>query len=161
MIRNVSLSDAKSICDIYNYYILNSCITFEEELLPVKEIEQRIKSNSFQFPWLVYEQNNQVLGYAYATHWKNRSAYKYTTEVTIYLNKNATGNHIGTELYNALFAILKSKKYRTLIAGIALPNKISIALHEKLGFKKVAHFKNIGYKFNKWIDVAYWQLELT
>jgi len=161
MIRIATQNDANAICAIYNYYIKNTCITFEENSITISEMKYRIKSISKEFPWLIYEENDLILGYAYATHWKTRSSYKYSAEVTIYLNKDAKNNHIGTKLYTALLTTLKEKNYRVLIAGIALPNAISIALHEKLGFKKVAHFKNIGYKFNHWIDVAYWQLELN
>lgn len=161
MIRAIKPSDAQEVCEIYNYYVANTWVTFEEELVPEEEINRRISEISTEFPWLVSIDNNELTGYAYASFWKNRSAYRYSAESTIYLKKGYTGKGFGINLYKELIVECKKKKIHSLIGGIALPNNASIALHEKLGFKKVAHFQQVGFKLNKWIDVAYWQLLLT
>ena len=160
MIRNASAGDAKQICDIYNHYVINSTITFEEEPVSAKEMLERIEKLQSKFPWLVYEKENEVLGYAYATEWRSRIAYQYSAETTVYLKPGMYGKGIGSLLCKALIAEMRRLPIHTLIAGIALPNDSSIALHEKLGFEKVAHFKEVGFKMNKWIDVGYWQLTL-
>lgn len=158
MIRTVNLEDAQEIAKIYNYYVLNSCVTFEEMAVSAEEMRRRIEAGYLNFPWLVFEKDNAVLGYAYATMWKPRSAYKHTVESTVYLKKEATKNGIGSMLYAALIGQLTDLGFHAVIGGISLPNDASIALHEKFGFEKIAQFKEVGYKFNKWIDVGYWEL---
>lgn len=160
MIRNAFAGDAKQICDIYNHYVINSTVTFEEEPVPVKEMSDRIEKLVSKFPWLVYENDNEVFGYAYATEWRSRIAYRYSAETTVYLKPAMQGKGIGSLLCKALIEAIKPLSIHTLIAGIALPNASSIALHEKFGFEKVAHFKEVGFKMNQWIDVGYWQLIL-
>ncbi len=159
MIRNATINDAKAICEIYNYYIENSICSFEESLIDEKEMGKRISlviDNNYV--WLVYEEDNQIMGYAYANKWMERSAYRFCLSVSVYLKPKEAGNGIGSNLYKTLFSDDKLKgKYHAVIAGIALPNDSSIYLHEKFDFKKIAHFKQVGFKFNKWIDVAYWQ----
>jgi L-amino acid N-acyltransferase YncA len=160
MIRDVSLSDAEEICDIYNEYIKNTIITFEEEPVSVEEMKKRIKEVIRNYPWIVYEENGKVVGYAYAARWKVRSAYKHTVECTFYLEQNYTGKGIGSKLSEELIKSLKEKSIHSVIYGIALPNDASIALSEKFGFTKIGHFKEVGYKFDRWIDVGYWELLL-
>jgi len=106
----------------------------------------------------VYSEGNKTLGYAYASKWKSRCAYKYSVETTVYLRPEVKGQGIGSKLYKELLTQLKEKNIHAAIGGIALPNDASIALHEKLGFKKIGQFKEVGYKFDKWIDVGYWEL---
>lgn len=162
MIRLATQSDSSSIVEIYNYYILNSTITFEEEPITSTEMFERIDSTlSDELPWLVVEHDGEILGYAYASKWKGRCAYKYSVESTVYLNDTKKSKGFGSQLYNALLKELRSKNIHVVLGGIALPNEASIGLHEKLGFEKVAHFKEVGYKFNKWVDVGYWQLKLN
>ncbi len=158
MIRNILPEDAARICSIYNYYVENTIITFEETSVSVEEMKNRIIQNTKKHPWLVYEKDKQILGYAYATEWKSRCAYKHSVETTVYLAIEAKGNGIGTILYRELIHQLKDKNIHAAIGGIALPNEASIALHEKLGFEKIGQFKEVGFKFNKWIDVGYWEL---
>ena len=157
MIRTISLNDLRQICEIYNYYIKNTHISFEESPVSESEMEARIGAIIPSLPWLVYEEQSQILGYAYATKWKGRQAYRHTVESTVYLRPEAGGKGIGSALYKALLAQLQEKAYHTVIGGISLPNEASIRLHEKLGFNKVAHFSQVGYKFNKWVDVGYWE----
>jgi len=156
MIRPVALSDARAICDIYNHYVLNTIVTFEEDAVPEQEMEQRIADITAKYPWLVYEEEGRVKGYAYAGPWKSRCAYRYSSECTIYLEHGLGAKGIGSQLYDALFKVLPANVH-SIIGGIALPNEASVAIHEKFGFEKVAQFKEVGYKQNRWIDVGYWE----
>jgi len=160
MIRNAIPEDSKEICNIYNHYISNTIITFEEEPVTVKEMQRRIMEITKKLPWIVYTENDTILGYAYASEWKSRCAYKNSVESTVYVRTEKEGKGIGTLLYRELIKKLSELKFHAVIGGIALPNNSSIALHEKLRFEKVAHFKEVGNKFNKWIDVGYWELIL-
>jgi len=160
MIRPAQISDAKQIARIYNYYIEHSTHTFEEEVLEVTSIESKIENIIPHLPWLVYEEEGKILGYAYATKWRVRTAYRFSVECSVYVDKNHFKKGIGRNLYESLFEILKDKNIHLVIGGITLPNDASVILHEKMGFEKVAHFKEVGYKFNKWLDVGYWQLKL-
>lgn len=162
LIRAVNLSDVKDITDIYNHYISNTVITFEEDLVSVDDIKKRILNiESLDLPWLVAEEDNgTVLGYAYASPWRERSAYRFTIEITVYLSDLAIHRGIGSKLYETLFAELRKKPVHVIISVIALPNDASIALHEKFEMEKTAHFSEVGFKFDQWIDVGYWQLNM-
>jgi L-amino acid N-acyltransferase YncA len=102
MIRDVQGHDVAAICSIYNYYIENSVTTFEEQSVSILEMKQRIKEITKELPWLVYEEKSSLLGYAYASKWKSRCAYRYSAESTVYLSKMSVGKGIGTQLYEAL-----------------------------------------------------------
>jgi len=156
MIRAVNGDDAEALCNIYNYYVENTVISFEEQPISVAEMQSRIEKTTL--PWLVYEQGKTAVGYAYASQWKTRSAYRFTAETTVYLSKTAVNQQLGTQLYKALLLALRDLPIHAVIGVIAQPNPASIALHEKLGFEKVAHFKEVGWKFNRRIDVGYWEL---
>lgn len=160
MIRPVALSDAPKMVDIYNYYILNSTATFEIEALDTVVMEERIRLHNSTLPWLVYLEKNELVGYAYATPWKTRAAYKHSVEVSVYVRNGYHGMGIGKALYEKLLKTLKKAGIHAVMGGIALPNEASIILHEKFGFEKVAHFKAVGFKFGGWRDVGYWQLLL-
>lgn len=160
-IRSVTAEDAGQICSIYNWYIEKTFITFEEVAVTVSQMQQRIGGVSRVRPWVVLEEGGTIQGYAYAGEWKSRSAYRYAVETTVYLDKDSLGRGYGSLLYANLFERLGTTPVRTLIAGIALPNEGSVALHEKMGFRKVAHFENVGFKFDRWIDVGYWQRTLN
>jgi len=108
----------------------------------------------------VWELDGGILGYAYATSWKVRAAYRHAAESSIYLAQEATGRGLGSRLYTALIAELGQRGLHCVIGGAALPNPVSVALHEKLGFTKVGEFREVGFKFGRWIDVAYWELLL-
>lgn len=159
MILQAKLFHAARIAEIYNFYINHSTHTFELEPVDASNIYDRISSPS-SIQWFVSVDSEKVRGYAYAAKWKDRAAYVHTAEVSIYLDPEFVGRKIGQELYNTMFEHLKKKEIKAVIAGIALPNPLSIAFHERFGFKKVAHFEKVGYKFGTWIDVAYWQLML-
>jgi len=160
MIRRCTATDASAVARIYNYYIRETVITFEEEPVSDAEMERRISEITTRFPWLVWEDDEGVVAYAYAARWKSRAAYRHSVEATIYLDRNVTGRGIGTRLYAALIAELRRLDIHCVVGGAALPNAASVALHEKLGFTKVAEFAEIGRKHGKWVNVAYWQLIL-
>jgi L-amino acid N-acyltransferase YncA len=158
VIRPALPADAEAITAIYNHYISETMVTFEEEPLPVEVIARRMAEvTTAGLPWLVAELENRVVGYAYAARWSSRAGYRFSVEVTVYLAPEQGGRGIGSQLYTELFAILKAGGIRSVIGGIALPNPASVALHEKFGLKKVAHFEEVGIKFNRWTDVGYWQ----
>lgn len=160
-IRTAELSNAGAITDIYNHYILNTVVTFEEQAIKPADIRKRMKEvEGDALPWLVAESEGSVIGYAYASKWKGRCAYRFSVESTVYLAEAAIGRGIGAEIYGALLAELRKRKLHVAIGGITLPNEASVRLHEKLGFEKTAHFKEVGYKFEKWLDVGYWQVTL-
>ena len=124
-------------------------------------MEKRIYLLSKDFPYFVYEENNEILGYCYVHHWKEKAAYKYTLETTVYLSPNAKGKGIGTLLMTKLIDICKEQGYHNLIACITSGNEASFKLHTKLGFKKVSHFHEVGLKFNQWLDVIDYELILS
>jgi L-amino acid N-acyltransferase YncA len=160
MIRPCTPADATAICDIYNHYVRETVVTFEETPVTHGEMAQRISDVTSRLPWLVWQEAGAILGYAYATPWKSRAAYRHSVESSIYLAPQATGRGIGPSLYKALVAELRQKDVHCVIGGAALPNPASVSLHQKLGFTKVAEFKQVGFKFGRWIDVAYWELML-
>lgn len=160
-IRGASAVDAAAIARIYNYYVQNTVITFEEEPVAAEAMATRMAEiENGALPWLVAELDDAVVGYACATKWKVRSAYRNSVETTIYLEQGHEGRGIGTRLYAELLSLLRAKGLHVAIGGAALPNAASVALHEKLGFERVATFRQVGFKHDKWVDVAYWQLLL-
>ncbi len=160
IIRDVKREDSRQICEIYNYYIENTAISFEETAVTQANMEKRIDSIISSFPWLVADLDGEILGYAYASKWKERIAYRYSVELSIYIKSNILGQGIGTRLYGELIDRLRKKNIHSMVGGIAIPNIGSQKIHEKFGFEKVAHFKEVGFKVDTWIDVEYWQLIL-
>ncbi len=157
-IRAAASSDARAVAAIYNHYVAETVITFEERPVHADEMARRIGDvQSASLPWLVAEENGQIVGYAHAAPWKTRSAYRFSVEITVYVAPDKVGHGIGSMLYRHLFTILQTLDVHAVIGGIALPNEASVALHEKLGLEKVAHFQQVGFKFNKWVDVGYWE----
>jgi L-amino acid N-acyltransferase YncA len=160
-IRAASPADAAQIAGIYNYYVANTVITFEEHPVSASEMSARIAEVQAQeLPWLVAEADGSIVGFSYATRWKSRSAYRHSVETTIYLKDGHSGRGVGRTLYSALFPILRQQGMHAVIGGAALPNAASVALHESLGFERVATFRQVGFKHDRWVDVAYWQLIL-
>lgn len=158
MIRNVEIGDASALARIYNPYVQDSTITFEEQIVADEPMAERVREIlDSGLPWLVDEDDGIVRGFAYASRWKGRCAYRYSVETTVYLDRSATGRGLGHRLYAELLERLRAKKLHVAIGGIALPNPASVALHERLGFRKVAHFAEVGFKFGRWIDVGYWE----
>ena len=161
MIRPALEADSEAIARVYNYYIHNTVSTFEEQAVtPQAMAERMLKVSAAFLPWLVAESSGRIAGYAYASRWKDRSAYRYSVESSLYLDPAALGVGFGSQLYASLRADRRQQKLVVVMGGIALPNQASIRLHEKFGFRKVAHFEEVGYKFGQWVDVGYWQLIL-
>ena len=161
-VRPVSPADYQAIADIYNHYIEHSVVSFEETAVSVVEIEARVaRVQTNGLPWLVAQDSQaNVLGFAYASPWKTRSAYRFTVELSVYLASDAIAQGWGTRLYSAVVSDLKETPIKTVVAGITLPNPASVAIHEKFGLKKVAHFEKVGFKFDRWLDVGYWQADM-
>lgn len=158
-IRSATLADVAQIAEIYNYYIKTSHATFELETIDPAEMENRIKDGlEKNYPFLVYEENEGIIGYAYGHQYRARRAYMNSIEVSVYIKNGEEEKGIGTKLYQKLFAEILERDFHAIIAGISLPNDSSIKLHEKFGFEKVAHFREVGFKFGRWIDVGYWEL---
>ena len=160
MIRRCSPADAAWIAEIYNHYVRETVVTFEEQCVTDADMAQRIGDLTVRHPWLVWEQDGSILGYAYASSWKARSAYRFAVESTVYLAPACTRQGIGSRLYEALIAELRSRGVHCVVGGIALPNPASIALHEKFGFRKIGQFHEVGWKFGAWVDVGYSELLL-
>jgi L-amino acid N-acyltransferase YncA len=161
IVRPALAADAESIARIYNHYILTTVITFEEEPVLAQDMLVRIaETRDLSLPWLVAEVAGTIVGYAYARKWRPRSAYRYSAETTIYLEHGYEGRGIGKKLYSELLPLLRERGIHVAIGGVALPNEASVALHEKLGFEHVATFREVGFKHDRWVDVAYWQLLL-
>lgn len=160
-VRPATASDAAAILAIYNHYILNSVATFEETPLDDGAMLGRMQAVwDLGLPWLVATLNDEIVGYAYAARWKERQAYRFSVETTVYLAPDWTGHGAGSVLYRALIPLLRDRNIHVALGGIALPNDASVRLHERMGFEKVAQLKEVGFKFGKWIDVGYWELVL-
>lgn len=161
-IRPATAQDAAAMAAIYRPYVLDSTISFEEQEVSAEEMAERVAKVQQQgLPWLVVELHGELLGYAYATRWRVRHAYRYSVETSIYFAAAARGQGLGSRLYRKLLQQLREREVHLAIAGIALPNPPSIALHEGLGFQQVATFHEVGWKAGRWLDVGYWELRLN
>jgi L-amino acid N-acyltransferase YncA len=159
--RDARVDDAEAIASIYNHYVLTTAISFEETEVSAIDMAGRIADvQAAGLPWLVAEIDGVIAGYAYATKWRVRHAYRFSVESSVYLDHRRAGQGVGSALYRVVLDRLRTGGYHLAIGGIALPNTASVALHEKMGFVKVAHFSEVGFKFGKWTDVGYWQLVL-
>jgi phosphinothricin acetyltransferase len=157
-VRPATAADGDALATIYNHYIRETIVTFEEEPLRGAEMARRVAEvHEGSLPWLVAEETGRVLGYAYARQWQVRSAYRFSNEITVYLDREHTGRGLGTKLYERLFPELEARGVHAVIGGISLPNEASVAIHERFGLRKAAHFAEVGFKLGRWIDVGYWQ----
>jgi len=162
LIRQADIDDAIDIAYIYNYYIATSHCTFEVEPVDLAEMERRIdECVAAGYPFLVAENDDdEIAGYAYGHEYRPRTAYSRSVEISVYVRPGHDGKNIGTDLYAVLFDEIKKGDFHAVIAGLSLPNDASVRLHEKFGMTKVAHFCEVGRKFDRWIDVAYWEIIL-
>lgn len=158
MIRQFQETDIEQLLEIYNYYVLNTVVTFDIEPLSLVSFEKKLTHINKDYPFFVYEENNEILGYAYASKWRLKAAYNKTVETTVYLKDGYGGRQIGSKLYKTLLDRLKDLEYHVVLGGLTLPNDASVKLHEKFGFEQVSHFKEVGKKFDTWLDVGFWQL---
>jgi L-amino acid N-acyltransferase YncA len=152
--------DAEGVRAIYVPYVRSSPVTFETVEPSIEEMAQRIAGISTRYPWLICETSDAIAGYAYAGRHRERAAYQWSVEVSVYVDGAHQGRGIGSALYDALFRILGAQNFTTAYAGITLPNPASVALHEKKGFKPIGVFKDAGFKLNAWHDVGWWHLSL-
>ena len=160
LLRSAVPADAAAICAIYNPYVRDTTISFEEAPVGEPEMAQRIADTTRRYPWLVADDGGRPVGYAYASQWRSRSAYRFAVETTVYVAPDAPRRGVGSALYRALLDDLRARGFHCAMGGIALPNPASVALHEKMGFRQVAHFREVGWKFDRRVDVGYWQLLL-
>lgn len=158
-IRLARETDAAAIASIYRPYVEGTCISFEEAPPDAAEIVRRIRSPIH--PWLVLEEDGYVLGYASTSPMRDRAAYRWSVETGIYLAPEVHGRGLGRQLLSAHLDLLERQGFVTIVAGIALPNEASVALHEKLGFTLSGVERGVGYKFGRWVDVGRWQRDLA
>jgi L-amino acid N-acyltransferase YncA len=160
-LRDATPDDAGAIAAIYNHFILTTTISFEEEPASDAEMRQRIAAvHNAGLPYLVATVDGEVAAYAYATPWRARSAYRYSVESSVYVARDKPRRGLGRALYGVLLERLRAAGIHMVIGGIALPNDASVALHQAMQFKKVAHFAEVGRKFDRWVDVGYWERKL-
>jgi phosphinothricin acetyltransferase len=160
-IRQVRPEDAAAILAIYAPYISGTPVTFEEIIPSVDEMATRIESIRYSSPFLVCESDGNIAGYAYATSHRNRSAYRWTRELSVYVHEDYRRKKIGSLLYNCTIRILRYQGIRMVLAGITIPNPESTLFHERFGFVKTAEFHEVGFKQGSWHTVGWWELDLN
>ena len=158
MIRLAQPKDTEGILAIYTHYITNTSFTFEAEVPSVTAFAERITSYLVNWPWLVFEMDGKIAGYAYGSRYRERVGYQWCVECSVYIHDDFQRQGIAKKLYTALFEVLKKQGYRNVYAVINLPNERSVQLHETCGFKWFATYENVGYKLGKWKNVGWWQL---
>jgi phosphinothricin acetyltransferase len=161
MIRTATDSDAESILKIYAPYIEDTSYTFETEVPDIKSFQERISSYLQTWPWLVCDIGGVIAGYAYGSRHRERIAYQWSVECSVYIHDDFQRAGVGKALYTALIDILRLQGFRNLYAVINLPNEKSVAFHEKMGFVYFAVYRNVGYKLGRWKNVGWWQLQLN
>ena len=161
MIRHFHINDAQALLDIYNYYVLNTVVTFDIEPLSLETFQKKLKTISDAYPILVFEEGNDILGFAYGSRFRPKPAYDYVVESTVYVKHDVHGKRIGTQLYAELIKQLKKGHYHMVLGVLTLPNEASVKLHEKFSFQQVAELKEVGFKFNSWQNIGIWQLKLN
>ncbi len=160
MIRTAVFEDAAQCADIYNPYILETTVTFEEEPLSHEAFRKRMESIMERYPWIVYEENGKVLGYAYLSAFNPRSAYDWTADLAIYVDMMEKGKGIGSELMQAVIDLAERDGYLKLVSIVTGGNAASEKIHEKFGFAKKAEFDDFGYKMGQWLGVDFYVREL-
>ncbi|MGE0711068.1 MAG: N-acetyltransferase family protein [Planctomycetota bacterium] len=161
IVRDATPADAAALAEVYRPAVTSGFASFELEPPDAAEMTGRLAKVQLAFPWLVgTDPAGAVLGYAYATRHRERPAYDWTAETSVYVRPSAQGRGVGRGLYQELLARLRAQGYRLAIAGIALPNPASVALHELLGFRRAGTLEGVGYKLGAWRDVGLWQLVL-
>ncbi len=160
LMRLATEADAPAILEIYALIVRETVISFEYEVPSEEEMRGRIRSKLAHYPWLVMEREGMILGYAYAGRWRDRAAYDWTVETTVYVNPAARRGGVGRTLYGALFEALRQQGFVQAVAGVTLPNDPSVGLHEAVGFVPTGITHNAGYKFGGWHGVAFFEMSL-
>ena len=159
-IRLAELDDAAAIAGIYGPIVRETHISFETQAPDASEIQARIRKTLTHYPWLVCQIDTQLAGYAYASSFRARYAYQWTTETTVYTHADFQRRGVARALYHSLIAILSAQGYRTAVGVIALPNDASVRAHEAMGFQRIGVFQHVGFKAGQWRDTGWWQLDL-
>ena len=160
MIRLATPEDAEGMLTIYAPFVTRSAVTFEETVPSISQFEDRIAARLERTPWLACVRDNMLIGYAYAGQYRDREAYRWATEVSVYVHPEHRRSRVGTALYGALLPALCLLHYQTAIASITLPNAASVAMHEACGFTRSGTQEKIGFKLGSWHDVGWWQTPL-
>lgn len=160
IIRSAQVEDAEAIRAIYAPIVETTTISLEEVAPDLEEMARRIAAISKDYPFLVAEREGGVIGYAYASQHRTRSAYRTSVDVAVYAHQSARGQGVGRALYDQLLPQAARRGYHAAFAGIALPNHASVALHEAVGFEPVGTYREVGYKLGRWLDVGWWQRRL-
>lgn len=161
LVRPATVADAAAIQAIYAPIVEKTVISFEETSPTTAQTAERIAAISQSYPYLVAERDGQVVGYAYAGRHSERAAYRLSVDVTVYIAEQARASGVGRTLYSALLPMLAERGFHAAFAGITLPNTGSVALHERMGFKPVGVYREVGFKFGQWLDVGWWQRLLS
>ncbi|HWL65932.1 MAG TPA: GNAT family N-acetyltransferase [Actinomycetota bacterium] len=161
LIRRATGYDAGACAAIYKPIVEGSIISFEENAPEEAEMRERIESTLEEHEWLVYQEGDRILGYAYSGPFNKRAAYRWSIEISVYVSEDCRGRGIGRELTEALLEHASETGVVNAFAGVALPNPASVALFEKLGFERIALQEQVGYKLGAWHDVGWWQLKLS
>ncbi len=159
-IRLATAGDGEAVATIYRPVVAETAISFETTLPDRDEMARRIDETLRAYPWLVCELDGRVAGYAYAARHRVRGAYQWSVDTSVYIAEALRRRNVGRGLYTSLFAILAAQGYFNAFAGIALPNPGSVGLHEAMGFEPIGVYRHVGYKFDRWHDVGWWQLVL-
>lgn len=160
IIRSANRQDTKKMLEIYAPYILNSTVSFETEIPTREEFQHRVNHYQEKLPWLVCDIDDKLAGFAYAADHRIRQAYEVTKELSVYVHSDFRQYRVGTALYTSLMEILKAQGVSNVLAGITLPNSVSVSFHESMGFKPVGVYHNVGYKFGRYQDTGWWELML-
>ncbi|ULU24739.1 GNAT family N-acetyltransferase [Dyella terrae] len=160
MIRIAHGDDAAAVHDIYTPSVLHGVETFETELPGVDAMRERILTRLRQYPWIVWEENGRVLAYAYASRFRERAAYDWIAETSIYVHPDARRRGIARRLYYTLLDAMRLQGINQAVGVITLPGQSSVAMHEAMGFTPAGVWRSSGYKLDAWWDVGVWQLEL-
>lgn len=159
-IRRCTPDDAHALAAIYDPIVAKTVISFEEAPPGPKEMHRRIHAAGNVFPWLVFEREDTVLGYVYASPHRPRAAYRWSVDVSVYVDPSAHRSGVGRALYAKLLDILAAQGYCAAFAGVALPNEPSIRLHRHVGFAVVGTYHSVGFKFGRWHDVMWLERRL-
>jgi phosphinothricin acetyltransferase len=160
-LRAATPDDAAAIADIYAPFVTASVVSFETEPPQSKAMRARIEAAGSLYPWIVADEGGEILGYAYAARFRERPAYRFTVETSVYLRSGESGRGLGSRLYAPLLATLEAQGFTQAIAAITLPNPASIRLHERLGFAPAGSYRQVGWKLGGWHDVGLWQRPLA
>ena len=159
-IRTATPEDALALLEIYAPYVRDTAVTFEYQVPTLEEFADRIRNTLKKYPYLVAGEGGKLLGYAYASAFKVRAAYGWSVETSVYVRQGEHGRGVGRALYEALEKCLRRQQVSNLCACITFPNPTSIAFHERLGYREVAHFHSSGFKLGEWHDIVWMEKEL-